>query len=151
MSTVTPSRPVAPKPDAGVRPTTSGHASTSASGTLGHSAAGHTRITARALNRLMEAVAAEALGVAARSVSVDLADDAGRLAVTVRSPLRVVSLAQVTREPGIVARTGGTLLDRATAAQQRIRSLGASLSGSDISTVTVRLTGIDIQPEGRTS
>ncbi|RFA12197.1 hypothetical protein B7R22_17370 [Subtercola boreus] len=146
MSTVTASRPSAPKPDSGVRPTTAGHASSSASGALGH-----TRITARALNHLIAAVAAEALGVAARSVSIDLADEAGKLTVTVRSPLRVVSLPHVTREPGIVARTGGTLLDRATAAQQQIRSRAAALSGSDISAVTVRLTGIDIQPERRAS
>lgn len=111
--------------------------------------AGRTRITAKALNRLVAAVAADALGVAAGAVSVDLADTAGQLAVTVRSPLRVVALSRVQDDRGIVARTGGTLLERAAAAQQQIRSRAATLSGSKISTVTVRLTGVDVQPERR--
>ncbi|RFA10911.1 hypothetical protein B7R54_18130 [Subtercola boreus] len=112
---------------------------------------GHTRVTARALDRLIAAVAADALGVDARTVSIDLADSSGRLAVTVRSPLGVVPLTRVTAEPGIVARTGGSLLERAASAQKQIRIRGTELSGSDISTVTVRLTGIDLQREGRVS
>ncbi|RFA23348.1 hypothetical protein [Subtercola boreus] len=112
-------------------------------------AAGRTRVTAKALNRVIAAVAAEALGVDASSVSIDLADSAGALTVTVRSPLRVVSLGRVQDDRGIVARTGGTLLERAAVAQTEIRRRASDLSGSNISTVTVRLTGIDVQSEKR--
>ncbi|MDF2443142.1 MAG: hypothetical protein JWR01_1345 [Subtercola sp.] len=143
MSAVTASRPSFAKPATGGSP--------AAASTASADRAGRTRITARALNRLLAAVSAEALGVDTRTVTIDLADESGRLSVTVRSPLRVVSLSQVTAEHGIVARTGGTILERAQSAQQQIRSRAAELSGSDISTVTVRLTGIDIQPERRVS
>jgi hypothetical protein len=138
MSTVTASRPALAKP-AATPPA------------VDRSTDGRTRVTAKALNRLVAAVAAEALGVPARVVSVDLTDSAGKLAVTVRSPLRVVSLTRVQDDRSLVARTGGTLLERAAAAQQQIRSRAAELSGSAISNVTVRLTGIDIQQERRVS
>lgn len=110
---------------------------------------GRTRVTSKALNRVIGAVAADALGVDAKSVSIDLADTEGRLAVIVRSPLRVVSLTRVQDDAAIVARTGGSLLERAAAAQQLILSRSADLTGSAISTVTVRLTGVDVQPERR--
>jgi hypothetical protein len=137
MSTVTAPRPVLAKPAAPLA--------------VDRSATGRTRITARALNRLVAAVAAEALGVSARAVSVDLTDSAGKLAVTVRSPLRVASLARVQDDRALVERTGGTLLERAAAAQQQIRARASALSGSSIDTVTVRLTGVDIQEGKRVS
>ncbi|WP_199176512.1 hypothetical protein [Subtercola sp. Z020] len=137
MSTVTAPRPAALTP--------------AAPRAVDRPAAGRTRITEKALNRLVAAVAAEALGVSARAVSVDLADSAGKLAVTVRSPLRVASLSRVQDDRTLVERTGGTLLERAAAAQQQIRARATALSGSSIDTVTVRLTGVDIQEGKRVS
>ncbi|TIH33585.1 hypothetical protein D4765_14710 [Subtercola vilae] len=112
---------------------------------------GRTRITSRALNRVVTAVAADALGVEVRSVSVDLADEAGQLVVTVRSPLRVVSLTRVQDDLSLVARTSGTILERAAAAQQQIRRQAADLTGSEIARVVIRLTGVDIRTERRVS
>ncbi|MBC7519025.1 MAG: hypothetical protein H7248_09150 [Microbacteriaceae bacterium] len=50
---------------------------------------GRTRITSRALDRVVGAVSAEALGVEARTVSVDLSDDNGQLVVQITAPIPV--------------------------------------------------------------
>jgi hypothetical protein len=112
-------------------------------------AAGRNRITAKALNRVVAAVTADALGVKASRVGVDLADDQGRLALTVTTPIRVVSLARVQAGPGVVGRTGGSVADRAAAAQETIRDRVSLITGSAVGRVTVRLTTADIQDEER--
>ena len=98
---------------------------------------GTNRITAHAMTRLVSAVAADALGVRPSQVRVDLADAAGRLDLTVRTPLRLLPLDRdETDTPA-----EDTTLDRTERAQHDIRGTVATLTGADIAGVTVRLTG----------
>lgn len=103
---------------------------------------GATLITARAMNRLVSAVAAAALGVPTSQVKVDVAAAAGRLDLSVRTPAR--------RQPGgrgnTAAPADGTAPDRAEHAQHEIRGTVAALTGADIAGVTVRLTGAGSTP-----
>ena len=50
---------------------------------------GRTKIAPRALDRVVSAVTADALGVNSKKVSVDLNDDGGNLSLTVSAPIRV--------------------------------------------------------------
>ncbi|TFD32029.1 hypothetical protein E3T40_13245 [Cryobacterium sp. TMT1-19] len=110
---------------------------------------GWTTVSTRALNRLVCAVAADALGVDPSAVGAELTDDQGNLALTVSAPIRVVALTRVHRDPSIVTRTGGTILERAEHARQHIHYQVGELTGSTLSRVTVRLTDADIRPEDR--
>jgi len=110
---------------------------------------GRTRITPRALNRVVSAITSEELGVESRKVGVDLADDSGALTLTVRAPIRIVSLARIMNDPGAVTRAGGTLVERAGKAQENIRTRVRDLTGSNISRIVLRLTNADIQEERR--
>lgn len=110
---------------------------------------GRTTVSTRALNRLVCAVAADALGVDPSAVGAEITDDQGNLALTVSAPIRVVALTRVHRDPSVVTRTGGTILERAEHARQHIHYRVGELTGSTLSRVTVRLTGADIRPEGR--
>lgn len=114
------------------------------SGTLTPDAAGpgRTRITPRALNRVVSQVTSEELGVAPRRVGVELNDEGGALTLTVRAPIRVASLR---RAPT----SGASVMDRAARAQENIRSRVRSITGSDISRIFLRLTGADITEERR--
>lgn len=112
-------------------------------------ARGRTTISARALDRVAAAVSADALGVDAREVSVSLTDHAGDLAIDVRSPIRILSLARVAADPHAVDRSGGTILERAAQAQERIGSRVGQLTGSTVGPVVVRLTAAIITPEER--
>lgn len=100
---------------------------------------GRTRITPRALTRLIGAVSAEALAVPADQVTVILTDAAGRLAVHVRSPIRIGSLTEV--------HTGATVLQRAEQAQEHIRQTIGRLTGTDVAEVTVQVSGATIRSE----
>ena len=110
---------------------------------------GRTTVSTRALNRLVCAVAADELGVNPSTVGAEITDDLGKLALTVSAPIRIVSLTQVHRDPSVVRRMGGTIVDRAERARQHIQHRVGELTGSALSKVTVRLTGADIQPESR--
>jgi uncharacterized alkaline shock family protein YloU len=110
---------------------------------------GRTRVTAKALSRVVSAVTAEALDVPAGRVGVELADQRGLLALTVTTPIRVVSLDRVLRERGAVERSGGSIADRAARAQDTIRERVTALTGSVVGRVTVRVSGVDIRAEER--
>jgi uncharacterized alkaline shock family protein YloU len=110
---------------------------------------GRTSISSRALGRLASAVSANALGVDAARVGVDLTDERGRLVLTVKGPIRVVSLERVAQDETVVARTGGSVLARAAAAQGEIRSTVSELTGYQIARVVVQLSGADIRRESR--
>lgn len=113
------------------------------------STGGRTRIISRALNRVVSAVSAEELGVDAGRVGVDLTDERGELVLTIRSPIRIVALSRVTRDPDVVGNTGGTLLERAAHAQGVIRARVTHLTGYRIARVVVRLDSADIRTERR--
>lgn len=110
---------------------------------------GRTRIAPRALRQIVSRVTAESLGVNPNQVGVDLGDDHGMLALTISTPIRVVALSRVTREPAVIARTGGTILARSATSQTEIRRRVGELTGADIGRVTVHLTGVDVTPERR--
>ncbi|NYD68718.1 hypothetical protein [Agromyces atrinae] len=110
---------------------------------------GRNRVTAKALTRVVAAVTADALGVKASRVGVGLSDDKGLLVLTVTTPIRVASLTRVHAAPGVVERSGGTIVDRAARAQETIRERVSALTGSQIARVTVKLSAADIQEEER--
>lgn len=110
---------------------------------------GRTRITNKSLKRVVSAVTADALGVDAGGVAVELSDQKGALAVSVTTSIRVVSIDQVHGEPSIVARNGGSIMERTSRAQETIRDRVNSLTGYTIGRVTVRVSSLDIQPEER--
>lgn len=112
---------------------------------------GRTRIASRALNRVVSAVAADALGVDASKVDVALTDHRGELVLSVATPVRVVSLRSIQRNPELVGRSGGTLLERSARAQEQIRGRVSDLTGYRIARVAVRLKAADIRPENRVS
>ncbi|TFD59816.1 hypothetical protein E3T39_08970 [Cryobacterium suzukii] len=110
---------------------------------------GRTRIAPRALRQVVSMVTAESLGVPSGHVGVELGDDHGRLSLTISTTIRVVPLSRITREPAVIARTGGTILARSAQSQAEIRRRVGELTGADVGRVTVRLTGIGVQQERR--
>ncbi|MGK9149120.1 hypothetical protein KXS11_15920 [Plantibacter flavus] len=116
-----------------------------------HGGPGRTRIAAKALEHVAVAIAAETLGVPAGRVKVELADDRGALALVVTSPMRAVPLGRIAAVPDAFARSGGSVLDRATAATATIGAKLEQLSGSSVSRVSIRVSGLEIAQEGRVS
>ncbi|ANP74683.1 hypothetical protein [Cryobacterium arcticum] len=110
---------------------------------------GSTRITTRAMTRVVSAVAADALGVRPSQVSVRLADADGGLDLTVRAPIRVVPLHDSPLDTAAETPADGTILDRTDRAQRRIRGTVADLTGAQIAGVVVRLTGARIRRPDR--
>ncbi|MEF2978991.1 hypothetical protein [Subtercola sp. YIM 133946] len=110
---------------------------------------GRTQVTARALTRVVTALAATALDVAPSRVSVSLSDHDGALAVSISSPIRVVSLNQIGGDDNAVLRSGGTVLERAERAQSVVREQAQYLTGSSIHSVTIRLNGAEIRHQER--
>ena len=123
--------------------------STAAADAVATEPRGRNRIAARALNRVVAAVTADALDVNASRVGVDIADERGLLVLTVSTPIRIVSLNRVQAGSDVVARTGGSVVDRAAAAQETIRDRVRDLTGSAVARVVVRLTAADIREEDR--
>jgi hypothetical protein len=113
-------------------------------GTPSRAPRGRTTITSRAVRRVVAAVTADALEVPAADVAVTLADDAGRLAVEARTPIRIPALADRPE-------AGGTLLERLAEAQTQVRDRVLDLTGSTVGRVDLRITGARIQERGRVS
>jgi uncharacterized alkaline shock family protein YloU len=110
---------------------------------------GRTKIAPRALDRVVSAVTADALGVTVKTIDVDLEDNGGSLSLIVTTPIRVPSLDRILRDADVVTRTGGSVLGRARVAQETIRTRVQSLTGSTVDRVVVTITGIDIKQERR--
>ena len=110
---------------------------------------GRTRITARALERVTAAVAGEALGSPGDRVKVALTDHDGALDVAVTSGIRAVSLARAMEEPRAVERLGGSILDRARAAEETVRDRVGELTGYTVRQVAVQLTTVHVEQERR--
>lgn len=118
-------------------------------GAVSSHARGRTTVAPRALDRLVTAVTADAFGVTAHTVHVQLSDRDGLLALRVRTPIRIVPLERVKQTPGLVETSGGTLLQRAANGQRTIRERVSALTGAEVAHVTVELTGIEIRQERR--
>lgn len=110
---------------------------------------GHVRITSRALDRVVSAAAAEALGVSPRDVRATLADRRGELVLSVTGPVRLPALDRVSADPAVVDRYGGGLLERAEAARAVIRDRVGFLSGAVIGRIDLRFTSARTEAEGR--
>jgi uncharacterized alkaline shock family protein YloU len=110
---------------------------------------GRTTVSSRALERVVSAVTADTFGVTARAVHVNLTDRNGLLALQIRTSTWAASLDRVKRDPAVVEASGGTLIQRTINAQTTIRERVTELSGAQIAHVTVQLTGINMQEEGR--
>lgn len=104
--------------------------------------AGRVSVTPRALERVARGIAADALGVEASRVSVQLSDKQGMLAVTVSGPLRSTPISGQDA-PGLVSQSQQA---RATI----IRDVTA-LGGAQVGTVSLRITGVDIVQARRVS
>lgn len=99
---------------------------------------GRTRISTRAITRVVSAVAATTLGVRADQVTVSVKDTAGALNVTLRVALR-----------GPTADRAAPDADWTERVQHEILRTAADLTGVEIAGVTVRLTGAGILSPGR--
>jgi len=105
-------------------------------------ARGRTDISRRALERVATALAAEALGTGAASIRVRLDDVAGALGLGVAGRIGVAPL-------GDGGRGGQSVVDRAEAAVDRIRTGMRTVAGREVGRIDVRLTGVDITRKGR--
>lgn len=99
--------------------------------------AGHTRVSAQALTGTARAVAANVFGVDPALVRAFLRDDAGYLALTIHLPLPLEGAA------------GSTVLDRVRNRRGEIGEQFSELTGSLVSRVDVRVTGIVDSVAGR--
>lgn len=111
--------------------------------------AGHNRISTAALTSVARAVAADVFNISAAHVRADWRDDAGLLALSLATPIGVPSLSKVARAPSLVQGFGGSIWDRAEAARSVIRAEVGRLTGSHLSRVDVRITGVRITEGGR--
>lgn len=110
---------------------------------------GRTRITSRALQRVVAAVAGEALGVDAKDVDTDLTDHDGALDLAVDTPIEVPSISRVREQPRAIERSGGSIVERCADAEQVVRDRVHELTGYGIRRVTIRVTGVRISRERR--
>jgi hypothetical protein len=106
-------------------------------------APGHTRVTSRALARMMEAITADAFTVPADEVKARIEDDGGLLRVAVAVSLAVPPLLQGTATPG------ESLYCRAATARASIIARAQELAGTAVSRVDIRLTGIHQERQAR--
>lgn len=111
--------------------------------------AGHNRISTQALSSVAKAAAAEIFGVAPAEVRADWADDGGLLALSLALPIRVPSLTAVLRDPGRVQAAGGSIWQRGFGAKAAILAKVTWLTGSQLSRVDIRITGVRPAEGGR--
>lgn len=107
-------------------------------------AAGRTRVTTRALTRVVSAITAGTLDVDAGHVRVDLDDHNGHLAITVHSPVGIPALSAFD-EHG----PDKTLLDRCADTQRTLKDRIPGMTGYQVGRVTVHLTGATIVQQRR--
>ncbi|MCS6522138.1 hypothetical protein HUN58_01270 [Curtobacterium sp. Csp1] len=94
---------------------------------------GRVEITARALTTLARAASAERLGVPAKRLRIDVGDHAGSLALDVTGPIR--------EQPDI--------LSAASRAADAIKARVSELSGRQVGSAHIELTGIVREHEDR--
>ncbi|MBM7847363.1 hypothetical protein [Arthrobacter roseus] len=112
---------------------------------------GHNRISTQALTSTAKAVAANTFDIPPRSIRADWTDDAGLLALSLALPVAIPALDRVNRDPGVVDGFGGSVWDRAGIAKSLILERVIQLTGSRLSRVDIRFTGIVVTGGGRVS
>jgi hypothetical protein len=110
---------------------------------------GRTVITARAIELVVRAVTAEQFGVEPRAVSADLTDEGGKLDLSVRTPIRVVSIGRLQDDGRAVERSGGSIIERATRSETAIIEQVGTITGSTVSRLALRFTSAEIRQERR--
>jgi len=111
--------------------------------------AGHNRVSTQALTSTAQAVAAEHFGIPAAAVRVTWSDDEGLLALALALPVTMPPLDAVVKDPGLVERTGGSVWHRVHAAKPLLLQRITYLTGSILSLVDIRVTGIRVQEGSR--
>ncbi len=112
---------------------------------------GHNRISTQALTSTAKAVAASTFDIPPRSIRADWTDDAGLLALSLAMPIAIPALDRVSRDTGLVDGFGGSIWDRAGLAKTVILENVIQLTGSRLSRVDIRFTGIIVTGGGRVS
>lgn len=102
--------------------------------------AGYSRITPRALQRLVAAVAAELLGTSATQVRASVTDSASKLAIEVSGPLALAPLSNPVAMP---------LTQRLERVRAELAAKVTELSGRAVITTALEITGAEIMKEGR--
>lgn len=110
--------------------------------------AGHNRISTQALTSTAKAAAAEYFRVPPAQIRVSWSDDQGMLALALSLPVPIPPLAKIAADPGLAARSGGSIRDRAHQAKPLLRDRVTELTGSLVSRVDVRITGVRVE-EGK--
>jgi uncharacterized alkaline shock family protein YloU len=111
--------------------------------------AGHNRISTQALTSTAKAAAAEFFGVPSSSIRVAWSDDQGMLAMSLSLPVSLPALNRIAADPGHIARAGGSVWDRAHAAKPFLKDKVTALTGSLVSRVDIRVTGVQINEGSR--
>lgn len=111
--------------------------------------AGRTVVSARAIERVVRAVTADQFGVAPKDVTADLHDEGGRLDLSVRTPIRVVSIGRVQDDRRAIERSGGSIIDRANRSESVIVEQVGTITGSTVSKLALRFTEAQIKQERR--
>lgn len=101
--------------------------------------AGHTRVSTQALTSCARIIAAEVFEVQPGEIRVALNDEYGALALGLSLPLPISPLHYSRPEP---LDAGGSVLARAREARSEVRDRFIALTGSHISRVDVRVTGV---------
>jgi hypothetical protein len=111
--------------------------------------AGHNRVSTQALTSTAQGVAGEVLGVSPTLIRASWRDDQGYLALSLALPIGTPSLTRVLQDPQLVAGFGGSIWERVHAAKGEILDRITRISGSTLSRVDIRVTGIRLQDGGR--
>ncbi len=111
--------------------------------------AGHNRISTQALTSTAKAAAAEFFRVPPAQIRVTWSDDQGMLAMSLALPVTLPPLNRIADDPDLVRRSGGSVRDRAHAAKPLLRDRVTELTGSMVSRVDVRITGVLLQEGSR--
>ncbi|WAP51862.1 hypothetical protein OL239_00315 [Arthrobacter sp. ATA002] len=111
--------------------------------------AGHNRISTQALTSTAKAAAAEFFDVSPASIRVGWSDDQGMLAMALSLPVSLPALTRIAADPGLVTRSGGSVWDRAHAAKPYLLEKVTALTGSLVSRVDIRVTGVQLSQGSR--
>lgn len=105
---------------------------------------GLNRVSTQALTSLAQAAAAAELGIRPADVRADWSDDAGLLALRIVAPVAIPDLSDAGAQADLSA-WGGSVWERCAAAKGRILDSVARLSGTTLSRVDLRVSGMRVE------